>query len=199
MNTRKNIDYSSLYAGIDKAIATDLPQMELYLELGRLVSSRPEKGAAVMAAEYISANYPNQTGFSPRNLRRMRNFYQMYEGHLEVLEQAMKVGWTQNIVIIEADLNMECRHWYLQATHRLGWTKVELIRQIAINAYLGAIKEEATLNTECEYVSKTLPAQTKRPQGFVDNVVAFLNKIWYNGFWKIYTFRQTGIMGEAYG
>ena len=78
MNIRKNIDYSDFYAEINKAIIADLSQMELYLELGRLVSNRPEKGAAVMAAEYITANYPDRTGFSPRNLRRMRDFYRMY-------------------------------------------------------------------------------------------------------------------------
>ena len=44
MNIRKNIDYSELYAGIDKALAANLSQMELYLELGRLVSGRPERG-----------------------------------------------------------------------------------------------------------------------------------------------------------
>ena len=37
MNIRKSIDYSGLYAGIDKALAANLPQMELSLELGRLV------------------------------------------------------------------------------------------------------------------------------------------------------------------
>lgn len=79
MNIRKNIDYSGLYAEIDKVLAAGLSQMELYLELGRLVSGRPEKGVAVMAAEYIAANYSDQTGFSPRNLRRMRNFYRMVE------------------------------------------------------------------------------------------------------------------------
>lgn len=47
MNIRKNIDYSSLYDEIDRVLAASLSQMELYLELGRLVSSRPEKGAAV--------------------------------------------------------------------------------------------------------------------------------------------------------
>lgn len=109
MNIRVNIDYSDLYTGIDKALATGLLQMELYLGLGRLVSDRPEKGAAVMAAEYITANYPGRTGFSPSNLRRMRDFYRMYEGHPEALAQAMIIGWTQNIVILEADLDVEAR------------------------------------------------------------------------------------------
>lgn len=132
MNIRKDIDYSGLYVEIDKALVAGLSQMELYLELGRLVSGRPEKGAAVMAAEYITANYPDRTGFSPRNLRRMRDFYRMYEGYPEVLEQAMKVGWTQNIVIMETDLDMEDRSWHLEAVQRFCWSKAELTEQIAI-------------------------------------------------------------------
>ena len=120
MNIRKNIDYSGLYAGIDNALAANLPQMELYLELGRLVNSRPEKGAAVMAAEYITSNYPDRTGFSSRSLRRMRDFYRMYEGHPEALAQAMIIGWTQNIVILEADLDVEARGGIFGRSDGLG-------------------------------------------------------------------------------
>ena len=63
MNIRKNTDYSDLYAEINKVLSADLSQMKLYLELGKLVSGRPEKGAAVMVAEYITAVYPNRTLF----------------------------------------------------------------------------------------------------------------------------------------
>lgn len=145
MNTRKNIDYSDLYAGIDKAIAAGLPQMELYLELGKLVSSRPEKGAAVRAAEYLAQQYPDLTGFSPRSLRRMRDFYRVYEGCPEVLAQAMKVGWTQNIVIMEAELDMDARLWYLRAVQRFGWSKAKLAKQINAGAHL-----ETSLGNENE-------------------------------------------------
>ena len=109
----------------------NLSQMELYLELGGLVSSRPEKGTAIMTAGDITVNYPEWTGFSPRSLRRMREFYRMYEGHPKVLAQAMMIGRIQNIVIIEADLDMDARCWYLQATRQFGWSKAELAEQIA--------------------------------------------------------------------
>ena len=74
MNVRKPVDYSSMFAALDLLMAVALPQMELYCEIGRLVSSRSEKGAAVAASEYLCA-YPDVSGFSPRNLRRMREFY----------------------------------------------------------------------------------------------------------------------------
>lgn len=62
-----------------------LPQMELYCEIGNAVCRRMEKGAAVMASEYLNKHYPDVKGFSPRSLRRMRDFYRTYEDHPCVL------------------------------------------------------------------------------------------------------------------
>lgn len=50
VNVRKNIDYSAMFAGLDTLVGEKLPQMEMYYEIGRLVSERQEKGAAVAAA-----------------------------------------------------------------------------------------------------------------------------------------------------
>ena len=44
MNVRKPVDYSAMFAVLDTLMATDLPQMELHCEIGRLVSGRTEKG-----------------------------------------------------------------------------------------------------------------------------------------------------------
>ena len=90
MNIRKEYDYSALFAGIDQAIRAGLSQMELYCELGRLICSRPEKGAAVAAAAYLAEKYPDQAGFSARNVRRMRDFYRMYKNDSELMTQAMR-------------------------------------------------------------------------------------------------------------
>ena len=81
MNIRKPTDYATMFTALDAAVAAQLPQMELYCEIGRVVSGRVEKGAAVAASEYLQATYPTAEGFSPRNLRRMRDFYRMYGEH----------------------------------------------------------------------------------------------------------------------
>ena len=109
MNIRKPTDYSTLFSELDKLMAAQLPQMELYCEIGRLVSGRAEKGAAVAASEYLQATYPAADGFSPRNLRRMRDFYRMYGDTPELLAEAMRLNWTQNVVIMEAGLTMDER------------------------------------------------------------------------------------------
>ena len=136
MNVRKSVDYGAMFAALDTLMAANLPQMEQYYKIGRLVSSRPEKGVAVMAAEYLQGRYPDVSGFSPRNLRRMRAFYCTYEAVPEVLSQAMSIGWIQNAVILEVELSLQERAWYIRAANQLGWSKLELQRQIMSCAHL---------------------------------------------------------------
>ena len=151
MNLRKSVDYSAMFAALDTLMAAELPQMKLYFEIGRLVSSRPEKGAAVMAADYLQDRYPDASGFSPRNLRRMRAFYRTYETAPEVRSQAMSIGWTQNVVIMEADLTLQERTWYIRAANQFGWSKLELQKKIVSGAHLEIVLD---LQDELCYTEK---------------------------------------------
>ena len=136
MNIRKSTDYSAMFAALDALMAANLPQMELYRGIGHVVSGRPEKGAAVAAAEYLQGAYPDATGFSPRSLRRMRDFYRTYDSTPEVMSEAMTIGWTQNVVITEAELTSQEKAWYIRAVRQFGWSKSELAEQIAAAAHL---------------------------------------------------------------
>ena len=153
MNIRKDIDYSEMYAELDKAMAADIPQMELYCEIGKAVCRRTEKGAAVAAAAYLSRQYPDAQGFSPRNLRRMRDFYRSYQDYPALLSLAMELDWIQNVVILESGLSTERREWYMKAAMQFGWSKAELIANIAANAHAKivlAIEEEVCYIVEQE-------------------------------------------------
>lgn len=63
---------TALFSALDVLFAADLLQMKLYCEIGHLVIDRPEKGAAVATAEYRQSTCPDVTGFSLRNLCRIR-------------------------------------------------------------------------------------------------------------------------------
>ena len=171
MNVRKNVDYSEMYETLDKLMAKQLLQMELFCEIGKAVCRRTEKGAAVMASEYLNRHYPDTKGFSPRSLRRMRDFYRTYEKHPTLLSRAMKLGWIQNVVIMEADLTIGLREWYMKAVKQLDWSKTELITNIATNAHESIVlasEEEA-----CNIVERT-----KRQTEFNrDTAVDILNAI----------------------
>lgn len=110
--------------------------MKLYREIGRLVCGRRSKGAAVAAAEYLNSAYPDVSGFSPRNLRRMRDFYRTYANNPEVMAEAMSIGWTQNVVILEAELTFQDKLRYIRAVRRFGWSKAALTEKIASAAHL---------------------------------------------------------------
>jgi hypothetical protein len=100
MNVRKPVDYGTMYRELTAILAQNLPQMEEIYAIGKTISQRPEKGAAVAAAEFLQTNFPDRTGFSPRDVRRMRDFYRVYENDQTFIQQARKIGWTLSILII---------------------------------------------------------------------------------------------------
>ena len=135
MNIRKPTDYTAMFAALDTLMAAQLPQIELYCEIGRLVSGRAEKGATVAASEYLQAAYPAAEGFSPRNLRRMRAFYAAYEESPEIMRLAMYLGWTRNVAILERCGSNEERTWYIRAVLHFGWKKAKLLAAIESQAW----------------------------------------------------------------
>ena len=150
MNIRKSMDYSTLFSELDELIVAQLPQMKLYCEIGRLVSDRAEKGAAVAASEYLQATYPAAEGFSPRNLRRMRAFYAAYEESHEIMQLAMNLGWTQNVAILERCGSNEERAWYIRAVLRFGWKKARLLEAIESQVWLYSSLDEQMVSCYTE-------------------------------------------------
>ena len=135
MNIRKEIDYSAMHAALDLAVAQNLSQMEMYCEIGKAICARPEKGAAVAAATYLSEQYPDMAGFSPRNVRRMRDFYRTYENDQTLLRLAMKIGWTLNVVIMDAELTSVQRISCLQRAAAERLSKKKLLEIILNDAF----------------------------------------------------------------
>ena len=87
MNVRKPVDYGTIYRELTAILGQNLPQMIEIYAIGKTISQRPEKGAAVAAAEFLQTNFPDRTGFSPRNVRRMRDFYKTYKNDQKLLRQ----------------------------------------------------------------------------------------------------------------
>lgn len=120
----------------------------------------------IAAAEYLSSHYPNVQGFSPRNLRRMRNFYRTYEKQPELLSLALQLGWTQNIVIMEASLSMKERRWYLKVAFQFGWSKLKLIEMIESQVHLvhGRIEydNEQRIVKLCNAIKKITTGQFRK-------------------------------------
>lgn len=141
MNIRKPADYSAMHRELTEILARNLPQMDEIYAIGKTVSRRPEKGAAVAAAEFLQTVFPDRTGFSSRNVRRMRDFYRTYENDEQLLRLAMKISWTLNVVIMEAGVTRDVRKWYLEQARTRNWTKAELQLAIIAEEYKAAFAE----------------------------------------------------------
>ena len=113
MNVRKPVDYGTMYREFATILAQTLPQMDEIYAIGKAISQCTEKGAAVAAAEFLQANFPDRTGFSPRNVRQIRDFYKTYENDQALLRLAMKIGWTLSVLIMEAKLSRLQKRFYI--------------------------------------------------------------------------------------
>ena len=166
MNVRKPVDYGTMYRELTAILAQNLPQMDEIHAIGRAISQRPEKGAAVAAAEFLRANFPDRTGFSPRNVRRMRDFYKTYENDQTLLRLAMKIGWTLNVVIMEAELTKEQRISCLQRVVSEKLSKKKLL-EIILNGVFAEesidAPDEICYNITNASVGRTEQAQFEPP------------------------------------
>ena len=169
MNVRKPVDYSTMYRELAAILTQNLPQMDEVYAIGKAISQRPEKGAAVAAAEFLQANFPDRTDISPRNVRRMRDFYRTYENDQTLLRLAMKIGWTLNVVIMEAELTREIRKWYLEQARERQWSKAVLLEKLASAAHL-----EKPLDADADtcYTGKKAGGDMRQP------VTAVLQRCW---------------------
>ena len=113
----------------------------LYWSLGKMIVERQEDlgwGSAVV--DRLSADlrneFPDMSGFSPRNLWYIKSFYETYSAAPVFLQQLVaEIPWGQNILIFERVKDETARRYYLEATARLGWTRNVLLNQIKAEAY----------------------------------------------------------------
>ncbi|MFQ9827446.1 MAG: DUF1016 N-terminal domain-containing protein [Oscillospiraceae bacterium] len=166
MNVRKPVDYGTMYRELTAILAQNLPQMIEIYAIGKAISQRPEKGAAVAAAEFLQANFPDRTGFSPRNVRRMRDFFKVYENDQTLLRLAMKIGWTLNVVIMEAELTRAQRISCLQRVVSEKLSKKKLL-EIILNGVFAEesidAPDEICYNITSASVGRTEQAQFEPP------------------------------------
>jgi len=108
--------------------------IELYWQVGQTISrkiAQAEWGDGVVAqlAEHLARTQPGLRGFTSRNLFRMRQFYEAYQGDEKVSPLARQLPWTHNLIILSQSKRPEERDFYLRLAIREKWSKRELERQ----------------------------------------------------------------------
>lgn len=124
--------------------------MELYSLIGKNICEQGEKAFVVHLAEILSEQFPHLKGFSPRNLRRMRDFYVAYRSEPKLMKKAQTLSWTQNTVILECCENNKQRSFYLSLAEKNNLSKLALVKAIKEETFENTLTEETILETESD-------------------------------------------------
>ena len=106
-NIKQDINKTQL----DIIINANIGLVNLYYRIGKVLynnSTWGNKFIDKLAFELKNA-YPNQKGFSVRNLKYMKTFYNEYHDDLEFVQLVAQLPWTHNIILIEKIKNKSIR------------------------------------------------------------------------------------------
>lgn len=117
------------------ALAVTRELVVLYWEIGNEILDREKRhgwGAKVVErlAHDLHTAFPDQRGFSPRNLRYMRDFARTWPEPLILQQVAAKLPWGHNQVLLDRVSDHTTRLWYAQAAAHFGWSRAVLVHQI---------------------------------------------------------------------
>lgn len=111
--------------------------IKLYFRIGKIVSENAKYGNKFIQnfSNSLRLEFPETTGFSTRNLARMKNFYEKYKD-LSILPPAVaKLPWTHNCILLEKIKDDNIRNWYAEKCLENGWAKTVLDHQIDLQLY----------------------------------------------------------------
>jgi len=127
-------------AQLRAALAVNRELVLLYWQLGREILDQQRRhgwGAKVIdrLARDLRRAFPDQKGFSPRNLKYMRAFAEAWPDEPFVQEVLAQITWYHNIAILEKVGDQERRVWYALQTIAQGWSRNILVHQIESGLY----------------------------------------------------------------
>lgn len=127
-------------AQIKAALAVNQELVLLYWQIGQEILQRQQEagwGAKVIdrLAQDLKIEFPEMTGFSPRNLKYMRAFAESYPDQAFVHQLGAQIPWKHNCVILDKVKDPGQRSWYIQKTIENAWSRAVLIHQIDGDLY----------------------------------------------------------------
>jgi predicted nuclease of restriction endonuclease-like (RecB) superfamily len=153
-------DFAELLGHIQQARQRVLAQantalIDLYWRIGQTLSHKVAqagwgKGVVAELARYIAQADPGIRGFSDKNLWRMKQFYEAYQGDQgdEQLSTLLReLPWSHNLAIFSRCKTADERRFYLALAARERYSVRDLDRQISASAYERAVAAPAKLST----------------------------------------------------
>ncbi|QQR80148.1 MAG: DUF1016 family protein [Deltaproteobacteria bacterium] len=142
-------DYVKVLSDIKKRItqtrlrtvlAANAEMVLLYWEIGRVILSRQANegwGAKVIdrLSHDLRKDFPDMSGFSPRNLKYMRTFAASWPDSKIMQRTVAQLPWRSNLALLDMLPDSKTRLWYAQKTIENGWSRDVLALQIQSNLH----------------------------------------------------------------
>ena len=136
----KNNDFTEILSIISKAQSRALASVNremitMYWKIGRIVSEKAAsdgwgKSTVSSLAAFLQSKIPGSSGFSDKNIWRMKQFYETYKDNQKLSPLVREISWTNNLLIMTACKTDEAKEFYIRACIENRYSKRELERQI---------------------------------------------------------------------
>ncbi|GAP72118.1 PDDEXK nuclease domain-containing protein [Candidatus Symbiothrix dinenymphae] len=121
--------------------------MQMYWNIGRRLSEEKlEKGYGGSVVKRLATDlqqeFPNTTGFSPRNLWNMKNFFEFYALTDEKVQRSVALlPWRHNILIMSKVKSIQEAEFYIKSALEMGLTRDVLLNFIKADTYRHKVLE----------------------------------------------------------
>ena len=124
--------------------------IRLYFRLGKIVSDNARYGNRFIAdfSVALKLEFPDSTGFSARNLSRMKKFYEEYKDLSNLPTALAKLPWSHNNLLLDKIKDLQVREWYAEKCYENGWAHSVLDHQIDLQLYERQALAEKLTNFE---------------------------------------------------
>ena len=111
--------------------------VNLYFNIGKTLEENSSWGNKFIdnVAIELKMSFPNLKGFSVRNLKYMKSFYNEYKDDEEFVQLVAQLPWKHNITLMQKVKDKEIRKWYMSRCLDDGWSDSILVYQIDTNLY----------------------------------------------------------------
>jgi len=127
-------------AQVRAGLAVNRELVMLYWQIGRDILTRQHAlgwGAGVVQqlADDLRREFPDMKGFSPRNLKYMRQLAESWPDESIVPQLVAQIPWGHNRLLLDRVKDPTERAWYALATIEHGWSRAILDYQIDTDLY----------------------------------------------------------------
>jgi predicted nuclease of restriction endonuclease-like (RecB) superfamily len=143
-------DYKAFIYGIKQrvkttqiraALSVNQELLLLYWDIAERITEKQKSttwgdGFLLQMSRDLQVEFPDMKGFSVRNIKYMRQWFQFWSTDTAIGQQAVaQIPWGHNLVIISKVKNTEEALFYVQKTLQNNWSRAVLTHQIESNLY----------------------------------------------------------------